>query len=309
MSLSRALSEFKWRWFFKAIAVIVGSILTILILLASPLDRPIYDMVLFHPTSLAMDFQMPACEMVAAKQVDFNTLNGTKLTGWYFKQPKSKYIVLFSHGNGGNVMHRIDNLQLLMRAGVSVFAYDYEGYGKSSGKPSVPNICDDAIAAYNVVNKDLLYPPDRIVLFGESLGTVVTGYLSSKVKCAGVILQSPLFSLPRRGREILPVLSIYPAWLYPNNGLDNSTVFSQAHAPLLIVAGTKDQMLPIAHADDLFAAACEPKIFVRIQGAGHTGDPKLTFAPEYAAALKVFLDRLDNKTEPASAPTQVPQPI
>ena len=309
MSFSKALSEFKWRWFFKAIATIVGSVLLLLLLVMSPLDRPLYDLVLFHPTPLAADFQMPPCETVVAKEVDFQSLNGTKLTGWYFKQPGSKYIVLFSHGNGGNVSHRFDNLQLLMRAGVSAFAYDYEGYGKSAGKPTVPNICDDAIGAYNYVTSNLQYPPDRIVLCGESLGTVVTGYLSSKVKSAGIILQSPLFSLPRRGREILPALSIYPNWLYQHNGLDNADVLSRAHAPLLMVAGTKDPMLPIAHADDLFAQAREPKTFVRIEGAGHTGDPKLTFAPEYAAALKVFLGGLDHKTAPSVSPTKFAQPI
>jgi uncharacterized protein len=307
--LAKALADFKWRWFFKTIAAITGSALFLVVLFFSPLDRPLYEVVLFHPTPMPLDFKMPACENVEPKEVGFQSLNGTQLTGWYFKNPGSKFVVLFSHGNGGNVIHRFDNLQMLLRSGVSVFAYDYQGYGKSFGKPTVNNICDDAIAAYNYVHKDLLYPPERIVLFGESLGTVVTGYLSSKVESAGIVLQSPLFSVPRRAREILPPLSIYPQWLYANNGLDNSLVFSQPHAPLLIVAGTKDPMLPIAHADDLFAAAREPKTLVRIQGAGHTGDAKLTFAPQYAAALKVFLNGLDNKSEPAIAPTKLTKPL
>lgn len=309
MALAKAISEFKWRWFLKAVGVIVGSVTLCLFLALSPLDRPLYDFVLFHPTRLAAQFKMPDCLSIPAQEASFQSTNGNKLIGWYFQQPGSKFIVLFSHGNGGNVIHRFDNLEMLIKCRVSIFAYDYEGYGKSAGQPTVDHICDDAVAAYDYVNKTLGYPPERIVLFGESLGTVVTGYLGGQVKSAGIILQSPLYSLGRRGREILPVLSIYPEWLYPKGGLDNAVAFSHPHPPLLMVAGTKDPMLPIAHADDIYTRASEPKTFVRIEGAGHTGDPKLTFAPEYTAAVKVFLAGLDHKTTPSPQPTKLPPPI
>jgi hypothetical protein len=151
-------------------------------------------------------------------------------------------------------------------------------------------ICVDARAAYDYMVKDLHWDPHKIIIFGESLGTVVAGDLSSQVDCAGIVLQCPLYSVLRRGQEILVFVSMYPSFMWPHNGFDNGAILSKKHVPLLIVGGTLDKMTPIHHADELFAAACEPKAYVRIEGGGHTGDRVLMSSPRYAAGLQKFLD-------------------
>lgn len=199
-----------------------------------------------------------------------------------------------SHGNGGNLAARDEIYDLLLRTGNSVFTYDYQGYGRSEGKASIRNLVPDAKSAYAYLRNDLKIPPDRIILFGESLGTSITGQLSKTAACAGVVLQCPIYSLARRGREIIDLLKIYPEWTWPEGSFDNATVFSGKHAPLLIISGTKDKQTPVSHADALVAACADPKpIYVRIEGAGHTGSKELMEAKSYYQGLQEFLKRLD----------------
>jgi pimeloyl-ACP methyl ester carboxylesterase len=271
----------------------IGLPLVAAIILLPNLELPIYDFVLFHP------LKYPIGEY---KDLAVNGINPTdhyfyvgkyKLHVLLYKMPKAKYVFLLSHGNGGNMTHRKDIVNLLLKTNNSVFAYDYEGYGKSEGDPTEHAICADALAAFNYVTKELQWSAHNVILFGESLGTVATGHLFRQVQCAAVVLQCPLYSLCRRGREIMPFLSIYPDWLWPMGGLDNGVIFAGKHPPLLIIAGTKDPMIPVSHADSLFSVASEPKMYARIQGAGHTGDPALMNSSLYIKSLTKLLMSLN----------------
>ena len=285
--------QFKWAWFFKA-ATLSVVLLTIAYLgfFSPQFGQPFYNWLLFHPWKYPHGlYNNPAVVGIKPRDVYFNAPDGSRLHAWLYKAQKSQRIFLFSHGNGANITFRSGVSAMLLKTGNSVFVYDYEGFGRSEGQPSMAKVCDDGLAAYNYLVDDLHYSPKQIMLFGESLGTSVTGDIASRVKCAAVILECPLYSIIRRGNELLPITNLYPAWMWPHNGLDNSKVFAKEHAPLLIVAGTKDYITPVAHGDDLFAIACQPKSYIRIEGAGH-GDQIMMQSPRYESQLRQFLNSI-----------------
>ncbi|HEY9785629.1 MAG TPA: alpha/beta hydrolase [Candidatus Obscuribacterales bacterium] len=286
---------FNWRWFLAAIAVVTVSFAASLYVCLSPYGgTDLYSLVIFHPAKPEQFWQEPHTVCGARKQdVCFLSQNGMRLHGWHFEQPNSDFTVLLSHGNGGNITNCIAEIEMLLERKLSVFAYDYEGYGKSEGKPSLDNICMDARAAYDFLVSEKGVNPEEIILFGESLGTAVTGNLASKVNCAAIILQSPLASIHRRGVEICAVIAMwYPPFMWPEQGLDNIAAFQKPHHPLFLVSGTADRMIPVGHADDLFKAAAAPKTYVRVEGAGHSHDETLLKCPLYANSLDRFLAQL-----------------
>ena len=289
---------FNWKWFAKACAILVVSGVAFELALFCPLNRLLLNMFLFHPTlhpDGAYDHQQIAGLNI--QDVYFEGSDKKRIHAWYVVNPKAHMTVLLSHGNGGNLTYRAELVATLVKAGLSVLAYDYEGYGKSEGQPSVETACYDAKSAYEYLVHDSKIPADKIILCGESLGTGITGDLASKVKCAGVILQCPFMSLRERAVELLPIENLYPQFFYPANALDNVAVFSKPHAPLLIIGGVLDHVLPIHHADELFKTALEPKSYIRIENAGHTGDPALLTA-EYATGLEAFIKSIDKVSPP-----------
>jgi len=290
------VKPFNWRWFLRAVALSTLLIMLGFYICMCPMvNGGVYDKIMFHPTK-KLDGPWTVREIAGHKYDDvyFKSKNGARLHAWYFVQPNAKYTVLFNHGNGVNLSYRVEELTLLLNAGLNVFTYDYQGYGLSEGSPSMPRVLEDSFAAYNFLVETKQIAPERIIIFGESLGTAVAGNLASKVKCAGVILQCPLASVRRRGIELFFPVAMYPDFMWVESGLNNVRNFSGKHAPLLMIAGTADPMIPIGHADDLYKAASEQKQYVRIEGAAHTGDPKLVCSTEYAEGLKQFVASLDS---------------
>jgi fermentation-respiration switch protein FrsA (DUF1100 family) len=289
-------ASFNWKWFAKASSIAVAAAAAFLLIFFCPLNRSLLNFFLFHPENVATGgYKDKQIAGVDIQEVHFKASDNKTIYAWYLTPPESHLTVLLSHGNGGNLVMRADLIDKLVKAGLSVLAYDYEGYGKSEGEPSVDVACDDAKCAYEYLVNDRKIPADKIILFGESLGTGITGDLASKVKCGGVVLQCPFLSLRQRAVEFLPIEHLYPQFFYPANALDNGAVFSKPHAPLLIIAGVKDQVLPISHADALFKMSMEPKAYLRIEGAGHTGDPAL-FAKGYMEALQCFIKSIDKNS-------------
>ena len=267
-------------------------------LIWSPLNRSLLNGVLFGPVQYkagAAGWDCKSVYGIAPKDIYLTAGDGNKIHGWFLRNPKSTYTVLLSHGLAGNLTNGTDLMALFIKSGASVFAYDYEGYGRSEGSPSVDVCCNDARAAYNYLVTDQKIDPLKIVLFGESFGTGVTANLSRSAESAGIILQCPFLSLRHRAIELFAVEAIYPQSFYPENALDNGAVLASKHAPLLIIGGVDDPILPIKHADQLAAMALEPKSYIRIERAGHSGDPRLVNSPKYLAGLKTFFASIANR--------------
>lgn len=286
--------SFKWKWFFKAAAVVtIGLACCSYIVLSPFVGEWLYNMVLFHPWKYPDGFYgIKSIKGVKPQDRYIETRSHGKIHAWYFPVANARYTVLLSHGNGGNLTLVADNIEMFLDHDLSVLAYDYEGYGRSAGAPSLSRVFESTLAAYRYLTDELKIPAGKIILFGESFGTAVSGDLASKAPCGAIILQCPLASVRRRGVEICDLAQIYPDFLWPESGFDNVRVFAHPHPPLLLIAGTKDQMIPVGHADELYKTAAEPKTYIEIEGAGHSHSATLMNSALYKKGLSDFLERL-----------------
>jgi hypothetical protein len=240
------------------------------ILLAPRVALPFYNTMIFYPHKYpGGQYDVDEIEGVKRQDVFFPSANGKRLHAWLFKHPYSRATILVSHGNAGNLSYRIGLISLLLKAGASVMVYDYQGYGRSEGSPSLAGILEDGRAAYNYLVEQEQLAGESIVQHGESLGSLVASHLAGTVPCGGVILQSGLASFKRIALEALPFLRLYPAWLFPDLKLDNAAMFEKAHPPLLLVHGARDDIIPISHSEEIYARALSPKAFTALPDAGH----------------------------------------
>jgi alpha-beta hydrolase superfamily lysophospholipase len=259
---------------------------------SASLPSSIFDNFVLRPIKYAKKYTVKQVAGVKAQDCFFPSSNGRMLHGWYFHTPNAERTVLLSHGIGGNVSSRVDLIDLYVKAGTAVFIYDYQGYGRSGGNASLKNIVEDGNSAYNYLTQELAVNPDELILAGESLGTGVTCALSTRVKAAALILQSPFSSLAKRVEEVVPFFKNKPEWLQPTSGLENDLVLSHPHPPVLIVHGDKDTTVPVSHAEELYKSAIGEKQLLIIGGAGHTGDPALMQSEQYLDAVKHFVNTL-----------------
>jgi uncharacterized protein len=254
---------------------------------------PLYNTKIFHPDKYPIgEYDLEAIGDVKLDEVWFNSLNGKRLHGWFFQVPGARKTLLYHHGNAGNLTHRVPALKCLFQAGVSVFLYDYQGFGRSDGEPTLQSICEDGVAAFDYLHNIEGIPCSDIVIYGESLGSGVACQVAAVRPSAGLILQSGFSSLRRIGCEVLPWCNIYPNWLMPQPEMDNASIISREHVPLLIMHGQQDIVIPFAHGEELYRLATEPKIFVPLERAGHS-DIVIAEPDRYIHAIKDFIDTLN----------------
>jgi fermentation-respiration switch protein FrsA (DUF1100 family) len=192
--------------------------------------------------------------------------DGTPLHGWFCHaaQP-SQAVVLYLHGNGGNLTTRRSLLEKLSQTPADVFALDYRGYGRSQGKPSEAGLYQDATAAWDFLTVTHQIAPSRIVLFGESLGGAVAIDLALRVPAAGLIVQSSFTSIPDMAALTLPLLP--RRWICTQ--MRSLEKISGIRCPKLFIHSHADRLIPYRMGRQLFEAAPEPKQFLEIQDAAH----------------------------------------
>jgi fermentation-respiration switch protein FrsA (DUF1100 family) len=216
----------------------------------------------------------------------FEAADGTRLHGWYVPHQRPRAVVLFAPGNAGNLTYRADRLRWLhRRLGLSVMIFDYRGYGRSAGRPNEAGILADARAARRWLAERTGVAEDRIVLLGESLGGGVMVDLAAKDGARGLILENTFTSLPDAGAYHYPLL---PVRAMMRNRMDSLSKIKSYHGPLLACHGDADQIVPFELGERLFAAANEPKRFVRLPGHDHN-DP---LPAAWYDAIDAFIDTL-----------------
>jgi hypothetical protein len=199
-------------------------------------------------------------------EVWFQSGDGTKLFGWYVESAATSAVVLWCHGNAGNIINRLENLRELYRIGLSVFIFDYRGYGRSQGSPSEEGLYQDALGAYDYLTRTRMIRPERIVIFGRSLGATVAAEVASHKPAAGLILESPFPSIEAVAKFHYGGLPVH--WLI---GAEFALIdrLPQLSLPKLIIHGDQDDIIPLELGRQVFEAAKPPKSFYVIEGAGH----------------------------------------
>ncbi|MDA1000098.1 MAG: alpha/beta hydrolase [bacterium] len=243
---------------------------------------------LYHPRR-DLDLS-PALYKIPFEEVRFRAADGTDLHGWFIPPAEVEGpVLLWAHGNAGNISHRSENAAMIRReTGAGMFLFDYRGYGKSAGRPGEEGLYADGRAAYAWLKTRV--PPERIFLFGRSLGAAVTVKLAAEGAAArGLILESPFLSLLEMAQKVFPVLPV--GWIVSQK-FDNRALLPRVKMPIFILHGDADGIVPFAHGERLFEIAPAPKRFFRIKGAGHN-DTYLAGGPLYWDAWRSFLRKPD----------------
>lgn len=196
-------------------------------------------------------------------------VDGETTHAWYVPaEGQARGVALFSHGNAGNIADRIESIGLLRDLGFDVLAYDYGGYGRSTGRPGEARIYADARACWGYLTETRGVAPGKILLFGRSLGAAPTCQLATEVKPGAVIIESAFLSTGAMARELFPFL---PPRLPLRHRLDNASKIGDVNAPLLIVHSPDDEIIPYEHGRRLYELAPEPKTFLEISGLHNEG--------------------------------------
>ncbi|MBI2094415.1 MAG: alpha/beta hydrolase [Candidatus Omnitrophica bacterium] len=222
------------------------------------------------------------------EDVWFEASDGVRLHGWIVKAPESQLFLLWCHGNAGNIIDRLQNIDELYRRGVSVFIFDYRGYGQSQGHPSEAGLYKDAQAAYDFLTQTRHVLPERIVLFGRSLGAAVAAELASQRRVAGLILETPFPSVPAMVKAYYGWL---PLHLLLQARYDLGSRLKDVRVPVLVLHGDRDTIVPLALGRQVYEAANDPKGFYLIRGANHN-DTYLVGGEPYFQRLLSFLHQV-----------------
>ncbi|MGH2774610.1 MAG: alpha/beta hydrolase [Actinomycetota bacterium] len=229
----------------------------------------------------------PADARLDFVDVNFNAEDGVRLNGWWVPGQVNDATLLWFHGNAGNLSDRVALLKLLHdELDVGVFMFDYRGYGRSEGKPSEAGLYADARAALEVTRRRAGVHRGEVVLFGQSLGAAVAVELANAHPVRGVVLESAFTSIPDMARHHYAFLPVGP---FLKTSFDSEARISGIDAPLLMLHGADDDIVPLDMGQKLFAAAKAPKEFNAVEGAGHND---MYLQGDYIATLRGFLDSL-----------------
>lgn len=220
--------------------------------------------ILFVPDSrrvVPSDSEVPEARIVRTETAD-----GLSLEGWWVAPAPGRPVILYLHGNGGSIASRDGKARDLVDRGYGLLLAGYRGYGGNPGAPSETGLIEDGRAWLRTLRGQGL--EDReIVLYGESLGSGVAVALATEATVGAVVLEAPYTSIAD--------IAASRYWFAPVRSLirdpfDSLGRIAGLRAPVLVVHGTADRVIPVAHGERLFEAAPEPKRLVRLQGGGHT---------------------------------------
>ena len=228
------------------------------------------------PADVGMDYQ----------DVSIETTDGVTLHGWFIAGRSSR-VLLFFHGNAGNISHRLDSIRQFQDLGLSVLIIDYRGYGQSEGRTTERGIYRDADAAWRYLIEDRGIVASDILIFGRSLGASVAARLAAQHQPLALIVESSFTSVPDIAQDLYPWL---PArWL---SRLSHATreYVRDVQCPILVVHSRDDEIIPFRHGEAIFASANEPRTLLAIRGTHN--DAFLRDERTYIEGLRMFLTGL-----------------
>ena len=258
-------------------------VLFFLFLLASVSLYYRQDSMLFFPEKKIR--QTPEAIGLKYEELSLTAKDGVLITGWYVPGNNEKGVVLFCHGNAGNVSDRLDSIKIFNDLGLSVLIFDYRGYGRSGGTISEKGTYLDAEAAWDYLIQVKHKSSKDIIIFGRSLGGAVAAETALRKGPACLILESTFMSVPAIAKKYYPWLPVGLIAKYRYATVDK---IGALRCPKLIVHSREDEIIPFEHGRQLYEKALPPKEFLEIKG-GHNEGFMLS-GDIYRLGLRRFLD-------------------
>ena len=199
-----------------------------------------------------------------AEEVVLDTADGERVIVWHVPPREGRPVFLYFHGNGGSLRWRDERFRALIADGSGLVALSYRGYGGSSGRPTETGLVEDAAAAYAFAVAR--YPAERIVLWGESLGSALALALAAEKPVGSLVLEAPFTSAADVGARHYWFV---PVRLFMKDQFRSDLRASKVTAPVLVVHGENDAVVPMTLGERLYGLIRAPKRFVRVAGAGH----------------------------------------
>lgn len=225
------------------------------------------------------------------EDVYIKTRDNVQINGWFIPSEGAKYTILFCHGNGGNIGHRLEKLNLLHKMNTNIFIIDYRGYGRSEGRPGEAGMYLDAQAAYDYLVNQRKISPERIILYGESLGNAAVIDLASRRNVGAVIAEGAFTKGRDMARRVYPFL---PAFLFSDN-FNSLAKIKQLKAAKLFIHSRNDEIVPFDLGQSLYNVAPEPKQFVELIGGHNT--VHIDSQEKYTSSIRAFIEQQSkNKT-------------
>lgn len=211
------------------------------------------------------------------------TSDRVAINAWYVPAPNARATILFNHGNAGNIGNRLETVRILHGLGANVLIYDYRGFGKSEGSPGEEGTYRDAEAAWEyLVGKEAM-APDRIILWGRSLGSAVAVELAMRKKAGALVVESGFTSVATVAKKVIPYL---PVDLLVRHRYASIEKVSSITAPALFIHSPYDEVIPFAQGRELFErSASVPKTFLAIKGNHNAG---------FLVSGRIYTDAIDS---------------
>jgi len=228
------------------------------------------------PEHIGLDFE----------DVVLTTKDNVNIAAWYIPALSERGVLLFCHGNAGNISHRLDSIRIFHDLNLSVLIFDYKGYGNSEGSPTEEGTYLDAEAALDYLINVKKIHPAKVILFGRSLGSAVAAEIALRHKAGALIIESGFTSVPDLGHKYFPFL---PVRLLSRYSYATASKVSKINIPKLFIHSPQDEIIPFGHGRHLYENAFPPKEFLEITG-GHN-DGFLISGDVYTDGLDRFISR------------------
>ena len=238
-------------------------------------------MIFFPSRSL---IETPTDWKLRYEDTTLETVDGLRLHGWFIPYQGASRVLLFFHGNAGNISHRRESVMIFHRLGLNVFIFDYRGYGASQGKPSESGLYKDGMAAWEYLVQEKGINKRQIILFGRSLGGSVAVNLAAEVQPGALILESTFSSAKDMANVVFPIISYIVPLRFEFNAVER---IKRVTSPLLVMHSTEDDIIPFRLGEKIYHAAGQPKSLVKMHGDHNSGF--LLSQPAYEQALGTFI--------------------
>jgi uncharacterized protein len=240
----------------------------------------------------------------AVEEHRFETPDGEVLYGWYCRAPRPIASTVFCHGNKGNLTTSADVIPHLLAAGINAFFFDYRGFGRSTGIPSINGIVSDGLTAARF--HDTIRPKSMpSILYGYSLGGAVAAQVIKDHAFDGLILQSTFTSLPSITRVLFPRL---PVHLFAGNFFDTLGAVRRLTIPLLVIHGESDEVVPCSMAREIYDSCATTKRIKVVNGGLHK-DLWIRDSDSLVWAINRFATELPVGSRLANHTSQTPSPV